>query len=111
MAEYTFTGASGSSGWIDLRGNTEPLGFAVVFSGVGTIQLQVSDEEAEVKTRTQTLATYTASSGRKLLPRYAGSFLRAIFTAWTSGTGYLQIVPAKNAEGRLYPLSVQSTVD
>jgi hypothetical protein len=111
VSEISFTGASGTTGWIDISGNVDDLALAIIFAGTGTIELQVSDMPDESKARYTTIGTYSASTGRLKIPRATGSFLRAIFTAWTSGIGYLHLPRGLDPTGRLYDLATQSTLD
>jgi len=105
--ETSISGAGVATEWLDLQGSVSDVGFAIVGTWVGTIAIESSDQEAYAKDRITEVETHTANTGRRRLPRDIGSFVRFRFTAWTSGTAFIQFTRAVGPNNELFELSGQ----
>lgn len=94
------------SGWLQLFGLEDDIGFNIAGTFVGTITLRVSNQSANTKTYYSDLpTTYTTATGSRAVPRKAGRWLNFVMTAYTSGTAYVGIT-APNVAGSGEPASI-----
>lgn len=87
--EFSLGSLNAATGWFPASGIVDDIGFSVKGTFVGTVTLQMSDQDDYVKTRIDSIADYTAPTGRLAIPRIASRWFRFIMTAYTSGTAYV----------------------
>lgn len=111
--EYSLGVANESSGWFDTFGVNGDIAFNITGTFVGTIALQVSNQESATKTRYSTITSYTTVQSPLDIPcsqesGRVGRFFRFILTAYTSGTAYVGIDSTYDTLGQPVVLSAQS---
>jgi hypothetical protein len=94
------------NGWFDTSALPEDASFTISGTWIGSIALDVSNEEYEqgvARSQYRTAATYTSNTGPNEIPRNIGRFIRFRRSAWTSGTAYIGVhPPSLRPEGATY---------
>lgn len=105
--EFAISGLNDDTGWFPYDDVAEDISFNLTGTWVGTIALQVSNQNTVEKTRFSTVASYTVNSEPLNIPREVGRYFRFIFTAYTSGTAYVGLSQGRTALGQLIDLAAQ----
>lgn len=103
-----FQALNDNTGWLDFAGNVANWGFDLEFSGSMTIQVQASEDPNFAKSTWTVIDTWTTNSGRRRMPREAGTYIRFIVTAYTNGFCYVGVGKFLAQYGELIDPSSQS---